>query len=79
MLKNKTYDVLKFIALTVLPALVFFISSIWEIWGLPYGSQIVATIAAFATFLGALLGVSSKKYRAQQAALEDLSHDTADD
>ena len=32
------------------------------IWGLPYGEQIVGTITAVDTFLGALLGLSAYKY-----------------
>jgi len=65
-MSNKTYDKLKFIALTVLPALNVFIAAIWETWGLPYGAKIVGTIAAVDVLLGSLLGVSSKKYKQQK-------------
>lgn len=61
-LSNKVYDILKFIAQLVLPALATLILTLFGIWGLPYGEQISATIMAIDTFLGALLGLSSKAY-----------------
>lgn len=61
-MSNKVYDVLKFIALIVLPALATFYAVLAGIWNLPYTEQIPATIMAIDTFLGALLGVSSSKY-----------------
>lgn len=64
-MNNKVYDILKFIALVVLPALATLIIGVFEIWGLPYGAQIGATITAIATFLGAILSVSSAKYHAE--------------
>lgn len=64
-MNNKVYDILKFIALVVLPALATLIIGVFEIWGLPYGAQIGATITAVATFLGAILSVSSAKYHAE--------------
>ena len=63
---NKTYDVLKFVAMVVLPALATFYLTISYIWVLPYGEQITATITAIDTLLGALLGLSSKQYDKDQ-------------
>ena len=62
MLSNKTYDILKFIAQIVLPALGTLYFALSSIWGLPYGEQIVGTITAVDAFLGALLGVSTAQY-----------------
>lgn len=61
-LSNKTYDVLKWVALIVLPALATLYAVLSSIWGLPFGEQIPATITAVDTFLGALLGISTAKY-----------------
>ena len=61
-MSNKAYDVLKFIAQIVLPALGTLYFALSQIWGLPYGEQIVGTITAIDTFLGALLGISSAQY-----------------
>ena len=62
-MSNKTYDVLKYIALVVLPAIGTLYFALSSIWGLPYGEQIVGTITAVDTFLGALLQVSNGKYK----------------
>lgn len=61
-MSNKVYDILKYIALTVLPALATFMIAIGGIWGIPYAEAIAATITAIDTLLGALLGISSKNY-----------------
>lgn len=59
---NQTYDLLKWLALIALPAVVTFVAALGEIWGLPYSAQIAATIAAVDAFLGACLQVSSSNY-----------------
>lgn len=61
-MNNKVYDILKFIATIVLPALGTLYFALSSIWGLPYGEQIVGTITAVDAFLGALLGISSASY-----------------
>ena len=63
---NKTYDVLKWIALIVLPALGTLYLGLVSIWGLPYGGEVVGTITVIDTFLGALLGISSSNYKKQE-------------
>lgn len=57
-LPDKLYNVLKWIALICLPALAVFYAVIAKIWGLPYESEIPATINAVAVLIGALIGVS---------------------
>ena len=59
---NKTYDILKYIALIVLPALAVFYSTIAKIWNLPFADAIPDTIMAVDLFLGACLKISSDKY-----------------
>ena len=48
-MKNKTYDILKYVAQIVLPALGTLYFALAGIWGLPYGEQIVGTITAIDT------------------------------
>lgn len=60
---NKTYDILKWIALVALPALGAFYAAIGGIWGLPYVEQIVGTIAAVDALIGALLQISNAQYK----------------
>lgn len=62
MFSNRVYDILKAIALYWLPALGTLYFALASIWGLPYGEQIVGTITAVDTFLGAVLGLSKSKY-----------------
>jgi len=59
---NKTYDTLKFIAATALPAVTTLWLTVAGIWGLPYAVPIGATMAAIDLFLGTLLGIEAAKY-----------------
>ena len=61
-MSNKAYDRWKLIAQIVLPAIGTLYFALSQIWGLPYGEQIVGTITAIDTFLGAILGISSINY-----------------
>lgn len=61
-MNNKVYDILKYIAQIVLPAVATLYFSLSGIWGLPYGEQIVGTITAIDLFLGALLKLSTNQY-----------------
>lgn len=61
-MSNKTYDILKEIAMVWLPASGTLYSALSGIWGLPYGEQIVATIVAVDTFMGAVLKISTVQY-----------------
>ena len=63
-LKNKTYDILKWITTIMLPALGTLYFALSGIWGLPFGEQIVGTITAVVTCLGVLLGISNSNYKA---------------
>lgn len=61
-MSNRTYDVLKWIAQILLPAIGTLYFALASIWNLPYGEAIVGTITAIDTFLGCLLGISSANY-----------------
>ena len=63
-LSSKTYDILKYIAIIVLPAIGTLYFAIAKIWGLPFGEEIVGTITAVDTFLGALLQLSKNGFEA---------------
>ena len=60
-LSNKTYDIIKFIALLIAP-IATFVAALVDIWGIPYGSQIVATISALDVFVGALVVILKTIY-----------------
>ena len=63
---NKTYDILKWIAQILLPAVGTLYFALASIWGFPYAEQIVGTITAVDTFLGVLLGISTRNYNKEQ-------------
>lgn len=59
---KKVYDVLKYVAQVVLPAVGTLYFALAQIWGLPYGEQIVGTITAVDAFLGAILMIDTMRY-----------------
>lgn len=70
-MSNKTYDILKDIALYVMPALATLILTLGGIWGIPYAEAIAATITALDTFLGAVLKISSNKYAKEKEGADN--------
>lgn len=65
-MSDKTYDLLKWIAIILLPAIGTLYFALAGIWGFPYGEQVVGTITAVDTFLGVCLGISSSQYKKAQ-------------
>lgn len=62
-MNNKVYDILKWIALILLPAIGTLYFALAGIWGFPYAEEIVGTLTAVDTFLGVLLGITSAQYK----------------
>jgi len=67
LLSNKFYDVVKFIAMTLLPAVGTLYSALSGLWGLPNTTQVVGSIVAVDLFLGVLLGISTNSYKYSSA------------
>lgn len=63
-MSNKTYDILKYIAQIVIPAISTLYFALAKIWGFPYGEEIVGTLSALDAFMGAILKISSNNYYA---------------
>lgn len=59
---NETYDRLKILSVILSAAGTLYLTFA-QIWGLPYGEQIAASVGAVVTFLLAVLKVSSDKYK----------------
>lgn len=70
-LSNQVYDILKFIAQILLPAIGTLYFALAKIWGFPYAAEIVGTISAVDAFLGALLGISTMQYNKEQTEAAD--------
>lgn len=66
---DKTYDILSWIAKYFLPALGSLYFALSQIWGLPYGEEIVGTLTALDTFLGVILGISKFQYDKENKTL----------
>ena len=61
-LSNKAYDILKWITLIALPAIITFYGVVGATCNIPYTEQVLTIAVAFDTMLGALIGVSTSKY-----------------
>ena len=66
-LNDKLYDILCWIGRIVMPSLAVLYTTLGDIWGLPYTSEIPATIMGLDVFLNALLGISSNDYYKEKA------------
>ena len=66
-LPDKVYDVLKWIAMYLLPALGTLYFALAGIWNFPCGEEVVGTITAIDTFLGVILGISTAQYNKENA------------
>lgn len=77
-LSNTVYDKMKWVAQYLLPALATLWITLAKIWGLPYGTEIGATITGIDLFLGAVLGISSQNYKGDGTMIVDTSNDAKD-
>lgn len=59
---GKAYDSLKGVVQLILPALGTLYFTLAQIWGLPYGEEVVGSITAIALFGGVIIGVSKHQY-----------------
>ena len=66
-LNDKTYNILCWIGRIVMPSLAVLYTTLGDIWGLPYTSEIPATIMGLDVFLNALLGISANTYYKEKA------------
>ena len=66
-MSNKVYDTLKVVAEVVLPSLGALYFALSEIWGLPLGGEITATITAIDAFLGGFLEYQRALYNKKVA------------
>lgn len=62
MLKNRLYDIGKFVAQIALPAFGTAYLGLAGFWDLPNPDEVVGTVVVVDTLLGTLLGLSNKQY-----------------
>lgn len=59
LIPSRVYDVLKWVAVLVIPAVAFLVGTLGAAWGWPYASAIVTTINAVGLTIGVCIGVST--------------------
>ena len=74
-MSNKVYDILKWIAQILIPAIAALYFGLAQIWGFPYPAEIVGTLSLVDAFLGAILGISTMNYKKKMEAIEDADID----
>lgn len=61
-LNNKSYDMLKWFVLIVLPAVSVLVQGLGDLYGYSSSEVYVSTINLFTVFVGTILQISSKNY-----------------
>lgn len=72
---NKTYNILKYLALIVFDAIGVAYEQLAGVWNLPYGTEIMRTCAIISALLGTLIGVSSHKYNNMEVDTDTSDYD----
>lgn len=67
---DKLYDILKWVVIIVLPAIATLYAALSAMWAWPYSDQVVTTITAVDTFLGAVLCISTATYNKEASGNE---------
>ena len=62
MISNKSYDILKDIALCWFPLLMTFVGVVMTAWNIPYTEPVITTLAGINAFLGGLVKYYKAKY-----------------
>lgn len=62
-MQNRTFEVLKWVAAIVIPALATFVGVVGKAVNWEYTDITVIVITAIGTFLGTVLGVSNRTYK----------------
>lgn len=70
-ISNKLYNILKYVCMIALPALIVFLSTLGDIWDWGWMPRIVATISAVDVLLGALLQISTNNYWKEKKANDE--------
>ena len=63
---DKLYNLLKWISIVAIPAATTLFGVVASQFNIPYAQQVLTICPAVATFIGALIGISSAKYYQDQ-------------
>jgi len=76
---NKTYDILKWIAMILLPAAITLFGTIGSVLGWDFTDKVITIAVAVDTFLGTILGISSNAYKKASLTQKGVEADGEDD
>lgn len=62
-MSNKVYDILKYVALVFLPALITFVGVVLTSFNVSYTDIVLTIMTAFNVFLGTILQISNFNYK----------------
>lgn len=65
-ISDKTYDLMKWLVMIVIPAAITFFGVIAQVVDIPHSEAVITIATAGDTFLGTILGISSATYKAEQ-------------
>ncbi len=68
-MNDKVYDILKWVGLIAVPVLTF-LTAIVNIWSIPCGDQIIATLAAIDVLIGAIVTIAKVQYEKKKVKTE---------
>ena len=71
-LSNQVYNILKWISMVMLPAVATLYLALSNVWGLPFGGEVSATIMAIVVFIGLFLQINSAQYLIEQAFFKEV-------
>lgn len=66
LLPDRVYDVLKWLALIVLPAMATLVQTLGPVWGWTWADPAATTISAIALTIGVIIGASALKAKASK-------------
>lgn len=69
-LPSKLYNILKFVATIVLPALATLVITLGNTWDLSHTAEVATSITGINVFLGTILGLSTRAYNNSEAKFD---------
>ncbi len=75
-ISDKIYDITRWVAQYLLPAIGTLYFTLSEIWKLPFSEEILGTIMAVDTFLGVFLGIDQMRHKGGKVYVEQSRSET---
>ena len=67
---DRTYNFLRWVSQYWLPAAGTLYFALASIWNLPFGAEVVGSISAITIFVGAVIGISNRRYKASGGGID---------